>query len=82
VRGGALARFPWGGSVEERRSSGEWCGLESCSGAAFYRSRRGEEGAPEAVGGGTPAATIKARWSFVGGRYRRERKGKGLSGAG
>jgi hypothetical protein len=29
-------------------------------------SQRGEEGAPEAVGGGTPVATIKARWSFGG----------------
>jgi hypothetical protein len=58
---------------------GERCGLERCSGTAFYRSRRGEEGAPEAVGGGTPAATIKARWSF-GGRPLRE--GEEEEGAG
>jgi hypothetical protein len=46
-------------------------------GGAFYRSRRREEGALEAVGGGTPAATIKARWSFSGRPLREGEKGEG-----
>jgi hypothetical protein len=61
----------------ESESSGERCGLERCSGAAFYSSRRGEEGAPEVVGGGTPAATIKARWSFSGWLLREGEQGEG-----
>jgi hypothetical protein len=37
----------------------------------------GRGGAPEAVGGGTPAATIKARWSFGGRPLREGEEGEG-----
>jgi hypothetical protein len=42
--------FLGGGGVEERRSSGEWCGLERCSGVPFIGLGGEEEGALEAVG--------------------------------
>jgi hypothetical protein len=68
--GGGFGFLPWAAERRERVGSlGERCGLKRCSGAAFYRSRRGEEGAAEAVGGDTPAATINGsvelRWVAV-----------------
>jgi hypothetical protein len=46
--------------LHERGGEVEWCMEERCSGVTFIGLGGGEEGAPEAVGGGTPA-TIKAR---------------------
>jgi hypothetical protein len=66
--------FLGGGSVEERRSSGEWCGLEGSSGAPFI----GGEGRGRDRGGGRRRSSglplmVEAQW---GSRYR-ERKGRG-----
>jgi hypothetical protein len=48
--GGSSGFLPWATAQRERvGSSGERCGLKLCSGSTFYRSRRGGEGAPEAV---------------------------------
>jgi hypothetical protein len=81
--GGGSGFLPWATTRRERvGSSGEWCGLKRCSGAAFIGWRGEEEEAPEAVGDGTPAATIRAGGASVGSRYRRERKGKVLGGVG
>jgi hypothetical protein len=46
--------FLGGGGVEDRRSSGEWCGLERCSGVPFIGGEGRGGGATEVVGGGAP----------------------------
>jgi hypothetical protein len=51
--------------------------VEEMLGGGFYRVEGEEEEAPEAVGGGTPATTIKARWSFIGRRLRKGEEGEG-----
>jgi hypothetical protein len=68
--------FLGGGGVEERRSSGEWYGLERCSGGAFYRSRRGRKGGARGGGVAHRRPPLTARWSFGG------RPGGGVSGVG
>jgi hypothetical protein len=45
--------LPWGGGVEERRSSSERCGVKRCSGGGFYRWRG--EGRRRGQGGGRRA---------------------------
>jgi hypothetical protein len=68
------------GAAVLRRCRGEedWCGLERCSGGAFYRSRRGRGGGARGGGrwhtGGHHEGSVELS---VGVRYGRERKGKG-----
>jgi hypothetical protein len=76
--GGAPARHLGVADCRERESLGERCGLEVL-GDRLLLASEGRGGVPEVVGGGTPTATIKARWSFDG---RPLREGEEEEGAG
>jgi hypothetical protein len=79
--GGSSVFLPLATAQRKRVGSlGERCWLKLCSGSAFYRSRRGGEGAPEAVEARSVAGAISVGGSF-GGRWFREVNGWG-GGAG
>jgi hypothetical protein len=76
--GPCSGELPWGGGVEERRSSNERCGLKRCSGGGFYRWRGEERG--RGRGGGaahrwTAIDGLVARCAAVSGEGRERGRG-------